>query len=87
MQQANDLFAYGTFDMMEETLFVQTWIISARISSGASIPCAFFLLPDKKGQTYKLVLNAVKEKGVTNPNNFHLDYEAGAIKAVRDIYP
>ena len=52
-----------------------------------TLACAFFLLPDKQYNTYSLVLNKIKELGVSNPDVFHLDFEAAAVKAVKNTFP
>ena len=56
-------------------------------SMKVTLPCAFFLLPDKQYNTYSLVLNKIKELGVSGPDVFHLDFEAAAIKAVKNTFP
>ena len=86
MSRATDLFADGTFEFVNQTLFKQLWVIVARLENNISIPCAYYLLSGKDANTYKMVLENLKENGVTAPDNFHVDYEAAAIKAIRTVY-
>jgi len=54
---------------------------------GASVPAAFYLLPDKKKTTYKLVLENLKEYGVTNvPHKIFMDFEKAAETAFREFF-
>ena len=52
-----------------------------------SIPCAFFLLPCKEYTAYKMVMDCISSNDIPSPEKIHLDFEAGAIKAVKDVYP
>ena len=51
-----------------------------------TIPCAYFLLPDKGWHTYKLIMETMNNKGF-EPKIFHLDFEAAAIKACKKVWP
>ena len=86
MSRATDLFADGTFEFVGQTLFKQLWVVVARFENNISIPCAFYLLSEKYANTYKLILENLKEIGIPAPDNFHVDYEATAIKSIRTVY-
>ena len=54
---------------------------------GASVPAAFYLLPDKKKATYKIVLENLKEYGVTNaPPKIFIDFEKAEETAFRECF-
>jgi hypothetical protein len=67
----------------------QCWVLVSRSNSLAlTIPVAFFLLPDKSYNTYHSILLHLRDDlGVPGPKYFHLDFESGAIKAVRNVFP
>ena len=77
----------GTFDGVSSTLFSQVWIIIAVTNTGASVPCAFFLLPNKETPTYKDVLSCLVENNIPSPDKLYLDFEAATARAVRETYP
>ena len=52
-----------------------------------SIPCAYFCLPTKEYVCYKNVFDCLQKLGLTGPDVFHVDYEIGAIRAIRETYP
>ena len=52
-----------------------------------SIPCAVFLLPCKEYTAYKMVMDCISSNDIPSPEMIHLDFEAGANKAVKDVYP
>ena len=84
---ASDVYADGTFEIVGQTLFAQLWVIIAKCDRmEVTIPCAFFLLPDKSYATYLLCLRKLRELGVQSPARFHLDFEMAAIKAVRVVF-
>ena len=88
MSNASDLFGDGTFEMVKQTLFHQCWVIVVKMANGLSVPTAFFLLPNKEAISYNIILQCLKEDhNIEAPSNFHLDYEASAIKSVRSIFP
>ena len=88
LKASTDIYGDGTFEVCKSTLFTQAWILVARSEQmDVSMACAFFLLPDKQYNTYSLVLNKIKELGVTTPQVFHLDFEAAAVKAVKNVFP
>ena len=87
MKTASDLYADGTFEFVDQTLFTQVYVIVARLANKQSIPTAFYMLPAKDFQTYKLVLENMKARGINAPQNFHIDFESAAIKAIKSVYP
>ena len=82
------LYGYGTFEICKYTLFHQLWVIVGRSDPNkVSLPCAFFLLPDKRKSTYVKILEKLLELGVKNTEVFHCDFEKGAIRAVQAVLP
>ena len=49
---STDWYGDGTFEICKPTMFSQLWMIVVKSSTGASIPAAFFLLPNKDHDTY-----------------------------------
>ena len=87
LKASSDIYGDGTFEVAKPTLFEQAWILIAKCERmNVSIPCAYFLLPDKQYNPYYLCLSKLKELGVTSPARFHLDFEAASIKAVRSVF-
>ena len=87
LQHSDEVYGDGTFEIVKHTLFEQAWILvgkSERLM--VTIPCAYFLLPDKTYETYKLIMQSLKYHGF-EPKTFHLDFEAAAIKACKDVWP
>ena len=88
MKAAKEIFADGTFEMVKQTMFTQAWVMVVRHPTlGVSIPCAFFLLPDKHTDSYKMVMSTLKELEVLGPDLIHLDFESAVIKAVKFVWP
>ena len=69
LQQAQDIYGDGTFELVKQCLFVQCWVLVARNTvTSVTIPCAFFLLPDKSFPTYHLILSTLKvNHGIPSP--------------------
>ena len=87
LKKAKDVYGDGTFEICKNTLFSQLWVVVARSEQNKlTTPCAFFLLPSKHHTVYTMILQKLKELGVTSPDVFHLDFEASAIKSVREVY-
>lgn len=61
-----------------------TWDICKNREPGISLPCAFYLLPNKQPETYRRALKAIKDKGVSNPAKVHVDFERAEINAVKE---
>ena len=47
----------------------------------------FYSVGNKEYTTYKIVHNCLKDLGVEAPEDFHVDYEAAAIKVIKEVYP
>ena len=102
LNSSQEWFVDGTFDVTRHTLFAQVrtllcfqfvyfgyfqaWIIVAKIGE-FSVPCAFFLLPDKTWTSYQKCLQSLVENNIMGPTRVHLDYEAGEQKAFSDVFP
>ena len=87
LSAASDVYGDGTFEIVGQTLFVQLWVLIAKCDQmNVTIPCAYFLLPDKSYGSYLLCLQKLRELGVNSPARFHLDFEMAAIKAVKVVF-
>ena len=85
---SSDLYGDGTFELLKSCMFMQLWIIVTRSASlGISFPALFFLLPNKSYPTYKSCMEKMRELGIQSPDKFHLDFEAAAIKAAKEVWP
>ena len=63
MNNSKDWFIDGTFELVNSTLFKQVWVIVCPINdNNTRIPCAFFLLPFKEFQVYKMLLTVSRTK-------------------------
>ena len=87
LSQATDIYCDGTFEFVDQTLFQQVYVFVVQLDNKQYIPAAWYLLPAKDYPTYQLVLENLKAKGVPAPHNFHVDFEAASIKAVKAVYP
>ena len=88
MSGAEYWIADGTFDIVNQTLFYQLFVVTAVTSTGITIPCLFSLLPNKSTNTYQKVFEEIKEKGVLPPKgSFKTDFEQGIIKGFENAYP
>ena len=82
------LWVDGTFEVVNKSLFEQLWIIvGTSLANNITIPLAYFLLPNKVGSTYQIVLQAIKDLGVQEVEVFHCDFELATIKAIVAVYP
>ena len=54
------MLADGTF-RITPSLWTQTFIISAEVTSKVFVPVVFALLPDKKRDSYDAMFNSLKE--------------------------
>ena len=88
MKTAVQMFADGTFEICETTLFAQLFIIVSTTPTGINVPTAFFFLPTKDGIGYPKTLDLLKSKyEIPDPRTFHCDFESGIIKSVKQVYP
>ena len=87
MKNSTDWYIDGTFEMVNSTLFTQVWVIVCPINNfSTSIPCAFFLLPCKEYNNYKMAMDCILSKDIPPPQKIHLDFEPAALKAIREVY-
>ena len=65
MKNSTDWYIDGTFEMVNSTLFTQVWVIVCPINNfSTSIPCAFFLLPCKEYNNYKMAMDCILSKNI-----------------------
>ena len=86
MKNSESFFADGTFKMVQQTMFSHIWVIVCSVGL-ISVPVAWFCLPNKEYTTYKIVLTCLKDRNIMAPKEFHVDYEAATIKAIKDVFP
>lgn len=79
--------ADGTFEVVENTLFAQLFVIHALSPVGITVPCLYVLLPDKELSSYQRVFQYLRSEGVKQPGCFKADFEQGIYKAYRNVYP
>ena len=49
-----------------------------------TVPCGFFVLPNKEYTSYKMVFACLKGRNVRGPRLFYCDFEAGISRFVYD---
>ena len=81
----------GTFKT-SSSQFSQLYMIHADLGSTSEetniTPVIFALLPNKATETYTRLLNIIKnEIPEWNPNEINIDFEAAAIKAIKEVFP
>ena len=76
----------GTFEIAKCTMFEQVWIINVVTKNDASVPAAYFLLPDKQKTTYKKVLNCLKAKQILPPAKVYTDFELNEINSLKEVF-
>ncbi|XP_073967357.1 uncharacterized protein [Choristoneura fumiferana] len=84
-------FLDGTFKSVPKP-FIQLYTIHVDIGSDEEhtkvVPCVYALLPDKRQCTYERLFKAVEQNIPTfRPEFIKVDYEIGAINALRSIFP
>ena len=67
-------------------MFSQLWVVNVVTNTGASVPAAFFLLPDKRTPTYKFCLEQFLLLGIQPPPKIYIDFEGAEIKAVKQTF-
>ena len=87
MKSCTQMFADGTFSVVEKTPFFQLLVIISSTPNGINLPTAFFLLPTKEALCYKKCLECLKNLGITDPPILHCDYEKAIIKSVNQVFP
>ena len=58
MKKSESFYADGTFEMVQQTMFSQIWVIVCPVGL-ISVPVAWFCLPNKEYTTYKIVLTCL----------------------------
>ncbi len=90
LSESDDIHGDGTFATVPNDSFYQIYSLHGMLDDDVLMPMAFFLLPDKSAPTYKrmptLLKDAVPGLRIA-PKNFIVDFEAAAIKAIREIFP
>ena len=80
LQQSNTWYADGTFKVVPEYSF-QLYTIHAE-KDGYVFPCVYGLLPDKREDTYSMLLRKLLEiQPDLHPTNIMVDFEKGAINS------
>ena len=87
LKSSDTFFGDGTFDVAKSTLFKQLFIVNAKTTTGITVPCAYFMLPNKEWESYQMIFKTLKEFGVPPPDYFYSDYEKGIFKGFREVYP
>ena len=87
MNDSEEWYGDGTFDIAKSTMFVQIFIIIVRSLTGVTVPCSYFLLPNKEYHTYKFMFQTIKNLGLVPPRTFYCDFESGIIKAMSEVFP
>lgn len=86
LASSENVLGDGTFKFCTK-FFFQLYTVHGVGENGMYIPCAFFLLPDKKEDTYKKMLDFLQEavshvQGSFLPLVWHLDMETAMLNAV-----
>ena len=63
MKTSPDWHIDATFEVMGSTLFSQLFVVVCRVNK-VSIPCAFFCMPSKEYQAYKMVMDCLVQRSV-----------------------
>ena len=71
---------------IKATMFSQVFIITVKTPFGVTVPCAFFLCPDKELDTYRAVFASLKEQGIDGPQLFYCDFEMAIIKGMKLVF-
>lgn len=84
-------FLDGTFKKVPNP-YIQLYTIHGDIGSNNEytkvVPCMYALLPNKRQETYHKLFQIIKDNlSNFDPNFFKVDFEIGAINALRAIYP
>uniref|UniRef100_A0A2C9LH34 MULE transposase domain-containing protein n=1 Tax=Biomphalaria glabrata TaxID=6526 RepID=A0A2C9LH34_BIOGL len=80
------LYVDGTF-RISPSIFSQIYVIMAE-RGGFVLPVLYALLPNKEGETYRRMFEAVKELWPDlNPSSVSMDFEQAAIGALQSTYP
>ena len=85
MKDSDDWEADGMFAAVASTPFNQAYVIFVK-KSKISVPCAFFLLPNKRKSTYIWMFEILSRRIPNGPRFFHADFEVAVISALQEIY-
>lgn len=84
--QITRMYVDGTFSLAP-VLFSQIYVVLAN-RGGFVLPILYALLPNKEGETYRRMFNAVRELWPNlNPSSISIDFEQASIGAVRENFP
>ena len=84
---SEEVFGDGTFELMKYTIFYQLWVACVKVE-GVVLPCAFFFLPSKEYQVYKIMFQQLKMANPDiSPSTWNLDFEWATMKAAMEIFP
>ncbi|CAD6191850.1 unnamed protein product [Caenorhabditis auriculariae] len=77
----------GTFQASPK-VFYQLFVVHAQWSeTNTSVPCFFFLLPNKTELTYNYALSELKSLLGVSPDSVMVDFEKGLHNALEDVFP
>ncbi|CAD6200229.1 unnamed protein product [Caenorhabditis auriculariae] len=77
----------GTFQASPK-IFYQLFVVHAQWSgTHTSVPCFFFLLPNKTELTYTYALSELKSLLGVSPDSVMVDFEKGLHNALEDVFP
>ena len=80
------LYVDGTFSLAP-ALFAQIYVVMAD-RGGFVLPVLYILLPNKEGETYRRMFEAIKQLWPhLNPTAVSIDFEQAAIGAIRSTFP
>ena len=79
--------ADGTFEVVQNTLFSQLFIVHAVSNTGITVPCLYGLLPDKELTSYQRCFDYLKSQDVAQPGSLKTDFEYGIIRGFQNVYP
>ena len=68
-------------------IIIQAFLILGKTKTSVTVPCCYYLLPNKEYKTYKAMFQSLKDGGLTAPKSFHCDFEAAIFKALIEVFP
>ena len=78
LEQTEIAFSDGTFKCAPSRLFSQLYTIHGKCY-GVVLPLLYCLLPNKRGATYRTVINTLLDKVTLSPVEWRTDFERAAI--------
>ena len=76
----------GTFKTVPDQ-FAQLYVVHGNSKANKSLPCAYFLLPDKKASTYERTMDIVLNEVTQAPSVINIDFEQAVIKSIKSKMP